>query len=269
MARNRSGLRKRVLSALMGLGAIVIPLQARAQAAEVGTDSQIARVNPADIEMLVKFEAPEGEGDPEEDGTAGGATRSQHHCISPSPSYRELTLLLPIAQSGLTTAQHPTFFVYVPPTTASQAEFVLRDGYGDGIYQTTVSLGNAPGILRIDLPESLPALEFGHRYQWSFAMICQPSDRLQDWVVDGWIERTELDPQLASQLEGATPLERAAAYGNAGIWYDTLSTLASLRAAQPHSDGLANTWENLLKSEAVQLGQIAREPLLSCCTSNP
>lgn len=113
------------------------------------------------------------------------------------------------------------------------AEFSLFDKNNNGIYQTTFALKGTPGIINFSLPLTAPPLEIGKDYQWSFAMICKPEDRLQDRVVRGWLRRTKPKPALMSQLKEAVPQERIALYAAAGIWYDELTTLYELRRSQP------------------------------------
>ncbi len=76
----------------------------------------------------------------------------------------------------------------------------------------------------------------------------------------GDIRRIEPSPELKTQLEKVTPLERAALYGKAGIWFDTVGTLAELKRAQPEDAILADVWKQLLGS--VGLEAVATKPLL-------
>ena len=122
--------------------------------------------------------------------THGGASRSPIACPQDaSVNDRPLTAL---DNPALSAAAHPTFQVYVPQTAARAGELSVFDENSNGIYQTTVALTGRPGVVSIRLPDSEPALDLGKRYQWKFAMICNPEDRLsQDRVVSGWIQQSE------------------------------------------------------------------------------
>jgi hypothetical protein len=98
---------------------------------------------------------------------------------------------------------------------------------------------------------------------WSVAMVCVPGDRLQDAVAQGYIRRVEADSNLMSQLANAEPLSQADVYGKAGIWFESLNTLAELRKAQPTDPKLAASWQELLQSEAVKLDAIAGADLIN------
>lgn len=210
----------------------------------------------------VTFEPP-GDGRP--DNTAGGASRDGGTCFQDAEGAQSqqqvsvgVTPLMPVTSQGLTVAERPTFFVYVPRTSAKQAFFSLRDKNEEYYYQTTLPLANTPGIVSVQLPADAPALQIGKTYQWSFVTICGKNLAVDDPRVEGQIQRIEPNPALLRQIEKVSPLERAALFGSNGIWYDTLSNLAELKRSQPGNSTLTANWENLLKS--VGLGAIATKP---------
>ncbi len=213
---------------------------------------------PSHSVFQAKFDPPD-EGEP--DDTAGGASRDSGKCpqdaIALSPS---ITPLMPATSQGLTVADHPTFFVYVPQTSAQKAFFSLKDSNEDYYYQVTLPLPETPGIISFTLPDDAPALEIGKSYQWSFVTICGEKLAVDDPRVEGRIERVELNSARISQLENLSPLERTALYGADGIWFDTLTTLADLRRSHPEDSTLAARWEALL--ESVGLEAIATKPLV-------
>ena len=95
---------------------------------------------------------------------------------------------------------------------------------------------------------------------WYFSLICNPSDSTADVTKEEFIERIALDSQLASKLEKATLREKVDLYAEAGIWQDTLTTLAQLRQENPNDSALKAEWESLLKSVALE--EVAKEPLI-------
>ncbi len=210
----------------------------------------------------VAFEPPPGQDAPKQ--TAGGGVRGGNcpATIGAEVKGTPLTLLLPESGLGLTVADRPTFMAYVPPTSATEVEFTIRDDREEFAYRTKVSIDGKGGVVSVSLPANLPPLEAGKDYMWSVAMVCEPGDRLQDVVAQGYIRRVQPDSNLTSQLANAAPLSQADVYGKAGIWFETLNTLAQLRKAQPTNPKLAASWQELLESEAVKLEAIAGAELV-------
>lgn len=177
-----------------------------------------------------------------------------------SPSKQSLTALIPETNLGLTVTAYPTFFFYMPQTSATIAEFVLLDEENKTqVYQTTVPISGSPAIVSLSLPASknVRPLEVGKEYHWYFSIICDPEDRSEDVYVDGWVRRVEPNPTLVRRLEKASPGEQVALYQNEDLWYDALKTLAEQRRLHPNHPGLATEWATLLRS--VGLDEIARD----------
>jgi hypothetical protein len=171
-----------------------------------------------------------------------------------------LTALSPIAQPGITLATHPTFLVYVPTTNAENAEFSLRNQAGQGLYRTTVSLPPTPAIVSISLPEQTAALAMDKPYTWTFAIICDPNDRLEDQFVTGTVQRRDLDPARAAQLEQASASDRLPLYQQDGVWYDALALLLELRRNDPDDTSLTTAWHELLQSGGIDIVEINSVP---------
>jgi hypothetical protein len=172
-----------------------------------------------------------------------------------------------------TTASHPTFLIYVPTYSASAQMLSLRlmqvmsNGQEAELYTQSFTLPISPGIVSLSTADStLPALQIGQQYHWYASLVCSSVDQSGNAIAEGLIERIEPDSALVNVLAQADPLDRAALYGQAGIWQDTLFTLAELRRAQPNNVELQATWHDLLAS--VGLGAIADAPLLDCCQPN-
>jgi hypothetical protein len=157
-------------------------------------------------------------------------------------------------------AANPTFFWYVPKTTAKSAEFILFNNKGNEVYRTTFTPTGTPGIIKLSLPATT-SLEVGKIYEWQLALICTPQDQSNERsfdLVEGFVERAKLRPDLKAKLVQAAPLEQAKLYAKAGIWQETLTILARLRTSNP------TEFEELLKS--VGLSKIAQAPFVECCT---
>lgn len=197
----------------------------------------------------------------------GGGTRDPYACVQGNPA--RLMAIMPETNLGLTNAAHPRFFWYSPKTRAKFAEFTLTKANEATpadkfpVFTTTFSITGTPGVVSLSIPTLIPPLAVGQDYRWSLALICNPENRKQDIKVDGWIQRIAPDADLAGKLAKATPGDRPLLYASSGVWFDTLTTLAELRCANPQDAALAGSWAQLMQS--VKLGTIADQPLVQQC----
>jgi hypothetical protein len=146
----------------------------------------------------------------------------------------------------------------MPQTKALEAELLLRDANLKDIYRVRYSLPKAtkgvagpPGIKSLTIANLAP-LEVGQIYHWEWALICDPSNRDDDYIVEGFIKRVQPDPTLASRLQQATPEERIALYADARLWYETLGDLVELRRDRPNDPNLEDAWNTLLSSVGLE-----------------
>lgn len=177
--------------------------------------------------------------------------------------------LIPTSKEAqLTTAEHPTFFFYIPETAQQiqGLEFVLRDNESIApLYRKTFKPLGKAGIVSVTIPVQQPSLKTGKAYTWSFSMICDPRSRDQDLYLEGKIERVQ-DENLSAQIQQTTqPLEQVVLYATAGLWENALSTLADLSRQRPNDPEIKKYWADLLTS--VELAEVANKPLLPCCSS--
>lgn len=212
--------------------------------------------------LAVTFSTPKGVSGTPRTQTSGGASRNGGQCLSSSgTATSEAMALLPPTTQALTVSGRPTFFVYIPPTTATEASFSLQDESGELQYQTKVALPEQGGALSIPLPETASTLQEGKTYKWFFEIHCAAQYDPDNPIIEGSVSRTPMAPALESELAAShTALERVQLYADAGIWYDTLGTLAQARQARPQDPALAQSWQELLNS--VGLHEIADRPLL-------
>lgn len=210
--------------------------------------------------ITVNFEPRPGKGEP--DRTTGAGSRGGCENDPDNPNQRGLTLLSP-GSSRLTAEDHPTFFVYVPKTSATSIQFSLFDRENREIYYVDQEIENTPGIMAFKLPDEQPALKNGESYYLYFAISCSVTEPSANPYIWGQVQRTQPTASVAAALanEPSLSLNRVALYGKDGLWYDALSTLAALQEEQPNNLLLHEIWEDLLKS--VGLGAVAEEPLLS------
>lgn len=195
----------------------------------------------------VTFQPPANQGNPRQ--TTGGASRNPGQCpMDAKTSSKTIEALVPNNNNGLTVADRPTIYVYVPPTVAPEVYFSLEDQNRNPHFQTNVSLDGGDGIVAVQLPEDAPPLEMGKDYQWHFVVKCNGRLGPRNPIASGWIRRV---PSRNINAEG-TPEQIASAYGGAGIWYDTLATLMKAREAQPEDANLADELQELLSSVGLQ-----------------
>jgi hypothetical protein len=215
-----------------------------------------------------QYQPPVGIGTPGR--LAGGATRSPRS--SCQESARLLRALVPSRSfGGVTVADYPTFFVFMPALSPQASplpvEFVLEDTSRNQVYKSTFQTSGKSGILTLSLPPQggLSPLAVGKDYKWSFSVICQPEQRSLDITVEGWVRRVELNPTLKTQLAQASPQQKVELYAEAEIWHDALATLVQLRRDKPNDAAVADNWAKLLS--AAGLEDITQETLVSIPTT--
>ena len=204
---------------------------------------------------------PPNDGAPEEN--LDDAASRQGFCPESEKSFQAL---IPATNLGWTTAEYPTFLLYVPYPfpDSEQIEFVLRDENTKAeIYRTTLTLETGTGLIRFQLPEDAPPLEIGRKYRWRFFGYCNGQDS-PDYLTDtGVVLRVALDAQVGDLLAAASPTERVDLYAENGVWHEALMELAQLRSSNPEDEALLGLWSNLLQHPAVGLDDFVSEPLLN------
>jgi hypothetical protein len=239
----------KVLSVALVLQILIIPsLSIKLQAQTI--------LETRDANLSVTFNPP-GEDKPKQ--SSGGASRGGQCPRDDRQIKPYITALIPTSELGLTIEERPTLFVYVPETPARKAFFSLHDESEITHYQTFIDLSDRSGVIAISLPSDAPALLTGKEYKWSFVLMCDNLLRPDSPLVEGYIKKITPNSVLSQRLEEATSLERAKLYGEAGIWYETIATLAQLRISNPDDTKLITVWEELLNSVGLQA--IAAKPL--------
>lgn len=172
-----------------------------------------------------------------------------------------LTALIPESQLGLTTLSNPTLFFYVPQTTAPELELVVQNEAEKEVYIQKYKPSKKAGIISLRLPVN--SLAINKQYKWKFSVICNPTDKSQNKVVAGLVQRVLPDRQLVKKIQQASRQERTGRYAAAGIWHDALANVAPLRYLLPNNQTIASDWEELLTAKGVRLNQqIAQQPLI-------
>ncbi|MEB3211721.1 MAG: DUF928 domain-containing protein [Leptolyngbyaceae bacterium] len=198
--------------------------------------------------------APSNNGVPSD--TVGGGSRNSGMCPTNSDSYgTRLTPIVADNSQNLTTLERPSVLVHIQNESVSQLFLSVKDEQGNYEYQTLVSIPEESGILNITLPDDAPPLVIGNTYQWSLVIVCGESLRADDPLVQGLIQRVE----GTATGQGAS-MNQVVEYGNLGVWYDTIATLATIRQAQPEDAELLSMWNQLLTE--VELDELGSAPLI-------
>lgn len=253
MISTKNSFRVSLFSLALSLGVTMVPgLTLRSQAQPLVGATGVTLPNSWVISQAFN---PPDRGAPS--STAGGATRG-----SCDKNAKALVSLLPSSKLGLTVADRPTFFWYIPESSTQTADFLLMSGDDTQVvYQASIAIPKTPGIVSFTLPPgATPALEQGKTYHWYFSMLCNPDAPSGNISVDGWIERVAPTATLAKQLEKATAPDLPGLYANAGVWHEAIASIASQRRSNPGNAKVEANWQEMLKS--VGLSQVASEPLV-------
>jgi len=200
----------------------------------------------------VSFSPP---GKPAPGQTYGGASRDGA-CFT-EDNYIEYKSLWPSQEIGLTIAGHPTLFAYIPQTSAQQVLLSIKDEADNLHYRQYLPLKAHGGVVGVQIPQNAPPLQLEKNYRWSLQIVCNQDDPDHPETF-GWIRRVPMDARLASGKVQPS-VEQVSWLAQAGIWCETLSTLASLRQAEPENQTLRANWQELLTS--VGLEDLATQPL--------
>ncbi|WP_199295853.1 DUF928 domain-containing protein [Trichocoleus sp. FACHB-591] len=207
---------------------------------------------------------PSGTGNPPP--TRGAGSRNDRACLQDSSENlsdlsarpQPLTALVPGNQVGLTWAERPTFWVYLPETSARQMVLSVKGESTGQHSQRFLPITGEAGIVGIQFDQNAAPLKVGKSYQWAVVLVCGDRPSPNDPFVTAWIQRVA--PAQASNNQQSA-VERAAWYGEKGAWYDALTVLAEVWRSQPNDSTLAKIWADFLAQPSVGLGAIANEPV--------
>jgi hypothetical protein len=156
---------------------------------------------------------------------------------------------------GLTVAERPTFWMYVPQTSAKKVVLTLQSEDTSSHFQWSFPVPSTAGIVSLQPPTDAPPLKIGQTYQWAVVLVCGERPSPNDPAIAAWVKR--ISP--AQSIPQSTALSQAAWYGEQGLWYDMLTALGQELRSQPTNPDLTNIWANVLKSQGLEI--VAMEPL--------
>jgi hypothetical protein len=224
---------------------------------------------------VLGFFEPPGEGEPEQTEGAGTRPASVGLCPGDLPTENaSLTPLVPHRDQALSARERPTFFVYIPETSARQAVFTLRDEGESYYYEQSIAIERTPGVIEITLPADAPGLVADRDYTWFLSVACNRALRPGDPMISGHITRVVADPSVPdvwSETSTSVPQDvtgwhaQLTPYLQNQLWYDALAIAAQWRQ-NPATDNQDRVWEQLL--ESVGLEKIAGEPSIPVNTSS-
>jgi hypothetical protein len=171
------------------------------------------------------------------------------------------TAITPYVNWGETTAQRPTFWLYLP-YAAGDVEFFLRDDQTqEELFRHTFDVQAAGGIHPFTLPPEAHPLEVDKLYNWQLDFVCHPETGTK-FRATGMVVRREPSEELRAAILAAPPRQRAILYAEAGYWYDALEIVARLRYQFPDNPQFAEDWASLLSHPIVELDDLVDEPIL-------
>ncbi|MEM9217339.1 MAG: DUF928 domain-containing protein [Cyanobacteria bacterium P01_F01_bin.150] len=196
------------------------------------------------------------------EAVTGGTSRANEYGLTEdllTGSAVSMLAVTPPNFYGLTVSARPTFMAYLPPSSAHQAIFRLKDSSQSIVYEQIIPLDGKAGILTVQLPSDAPALITEQYYQWFVTLQTKNDLTPASPFVDAWIKRIEPTDAMLEAQESGDPLTMAEVLAQSGIWYDTSALLATLQAVQ-NSEDLMEHWSELLSS--VDLDSLIEVPLL-------
>lgn len=163
---------------------------------------------------------------------------------------KPFTALVPEDSKGLTTAEYPVFWFYIPDAVENihSIEFSLHDrNETTTLYRTSLQLTKTPGVIGIPLPPSPEhSLKLNESYHWRLIVNCDRQETPENVLeLDGWVTRVQQSPNP---------------------WYDELTNLAKRYLSEPQNPEVKNAWLELLKS--VGLEELAQKPLVSAVSNS-
>ncbi|MGI0490933.1 DUF928 domain-containing protein [Alkalinema pantanalense CENA528] len=161
---------------------------------------------------------------------------------------------------GLTTLEKPNFWIYSPYNQGDRfkASFVIRqkNKHGNIIDSLPVQLPARPGLLKVTLPEKMPALQTNQSYYWEFLIDCREAGKGVPLKVEGMVQRVDLSETAKQQVAAElTPIGKAQQYAENGIWFEALDLLSGCEQNEPN---LKSNWEELLRSVNLDPTQFGR-----------
>jgi hypothetical protein len=260
--------KQRYFSYLMALGLLFVGTEAALANMQLSANT-IARARASATKVL--FKPPANDRRPLRTVGAGsrGGQCPQDLASTPAPNGvskpLQLMALVPpsnaelkaakLTVAELTVAERPTFWMYMPQTSAQQVVLSLKTEDASYHGQWTFPVPTTAGIFSLQVPADAPPLKIGQPYQWAVVLVCGERPNPNDPSIAAWVQRVS-PPQTVAP---STALDRASWNGERGLWYDMLTALGQELRAKPSSTDLSGVWADILKAEGLDM--VAMEPI--------
>jgi hypothetical protein len=160
-------------------------------------------------------------------GRVGGANRG-------TGSETPIVIALVPDHTGLTLREQPSLYWYSSKATNHHAEFTLIDNESiEPLVQKRIGPPVEAGFHPVHLKDSAFRLSKGKQYKWYVAIVLDPDHRSKDITAGGLIEYIQTPPELQARLNQVPKAEYPNVLADAGIWYDTLSSVNELIDSAP------------------------------------
>src|SRR5438094_2463402 len=161
---------------------------------------------------------------------------------------------------ALTTQSQPSLFWFQSKPAKAKFELtVVEPKKPKPLVSLTAPQADKPGIHRVKLAKYKIELQPDVAYEWSVAIVPDAENRSRDVIAKGVIKRITPPGDLANRVAQMGDIERAAAYGQAGIGYDAFESVSNAIEAHPDDSSLRAQRASLLQqvglSEAAALDQ--------------
>lgn len=171
-----------------------------------------------------------------------------------------------------TASAYPTLFVRVPALEGpAKAQLTVQDAAGEvQLYNTEFTLSGEPGIMGIQLPDSVSPLEVGETYLWQMLIQCDQASSDRNLYIGSWLQRISLNSlqstdnfepaPLIRELNVVSERDKPALYAELGIWQEAVAGLAQLRYQNPSDPTIQSDWRTLLQE--TQMSEFLNDPIL-------
>jgi hypothetical protein len=158
-----------------------------------------------------------------------------------------LIALVPNHLALTTQAQPSLFWFQSKPAKAKFEVTVVEPKKPKPLLSLAAPEADKPGIHRVKLAKYKVELQPDVTYEWSVAIVPDAENRSKDVIAKGVLKRISPPGDLASRVEKAGDLERAAIYAEAGIWYDAFDAVSKAIDAHPDDASLRAQRASLLR----------------------
>jgi hypothetical protein len=154
--------------------------------------------------------------------------------------------------TGLTTAAQPTLYWFTSQPIRRPVEITLtRPGATRPVLEVTLQGPHRAGVHAIPLARWKVTIEPEAEYEWFVSVVSDPSQRSTDQVAGGTIRRVSPPEGLQAPARGAPGA--AAAYAEAGLWYDAVEALSRQIDATPDSRALREQRAALMRQVGLEV----------------